>query len=735
MDWIECFLEYTKGLPSPEIFRLWAGISTIAGMLERKVWVTTSGGTIYPNIYAVLVAPPAVGKCLHPDEPVLMFDGKTKRTGDLVVGDTLMGPDSQPRTILNTNPGHGPMFTVVPNKGKNWKCNGDHILVLRKSRNPGKGRITEISVKDWLKAAPWFKSDWKLFRTGVEFQPTDNSVIEPYFVGLFIGDGSKSWGDIAVTTMDLKIVQYLRQVAADWGLVVVERNKGNYNCASTFGLISRIPKYNPLFRAMKALGVTQPGIPRHIPSCMKYGTRTTRLEMLAGLIDSDGFYQSSSQLYEIIAKDKRLAEDIEFVARSLGFGSYIHETMKSAGPGHLGLYYRVFITGGIDEIPCKLQRKQARNLKNIRTVTNVGFNIFPSGEQDWFGITVDGDNRYLLGDFTVTHNSQAIYQTRDLWILSKKVHVAPNSTTKAALLDYIAESERKIVINNGKDMLEYHSLSIASSEFGVLVPSHDTEFLSTLIDIYDNPPDFRENRRHSKSVNIIKPQLNILAGTQPGYLASLLPEEAWSMGFMSRVIMVYSATGPMVELFEFPEGEHPLKAGLLKALIAMSVHIGPMQFGPGAKESVINWQKSGQKPVPEHSKLAHYNGRRMLNMLKLAIISAFSRTNTMLIEQLDVTRAMDWLFAVEDVMPDVFREMVQRSDTQVIQELHFFLWKIWIADKKPIHESRLINFLRQRVPAHAVLRVLEICEKSNIITKMAGTNMYIPRPQQDHGIE
>ena len=63
-DWITAFEEYTKTGSSPEPFRTWGAIATIAGALERKVWTVTQSRAIYPNIYAFLVGPPGVGKSM-----------------------------------------------------------------------------------------------------------------------------------------------------------------------------------------------------------------------------------------------------------------------------------------------------------------------------------------------------------------------------------------------------------------------------------------------------------------------------------------------------------------------------------------------------------------------------------------------------------------------------------------------------------------------------------------------
>ena len=60
-SWIEAFVAHTDNLGSSELFRKWSAIATIAGVLEQKVWLTTTD-QIFPNLYTILVAPPGIGK-------------------------------------------------------------------------------------------------------------------------------------------------------------------------------------------------------------------------------------------------------------------------------------------------------------------------------------------------------------------------------------------------------------------------------------------------------------------------------------------------------------------------------------------------------------------------------------------------------------------------------------------------------------------------------------------------
>lgn len=69
-SWIDAFYSYTEHLPSPALFRKWAGIAAVAGALERKVWIRLPAydANLYPNMFTVIVGPPGVGKTVVTDK-------------------------------------------------------------------------------------------------------------------------------------------------------------------------------------------------------------------------------------------------------------------------------------------------------------------------------------------------------------------------------------------------------------------------------------------------------------------------------------------------------------------------------------------------------------------------------------------------------------------------------------------------------------------------------------------
>jgi hypothetical protein len=336
-------------------------------------------------------------------------------------------------------------------------------------------------------------------------------------------------------------------------------------------------------------------------------------------------------------------------------------------------------------------------------------------------------NLYILLVASPGVGKGIIDDTAALWGKVPRLKTAPDSVTSASMLDSLIEAKRT-VIEDGQVTLEYHSLLIAAEEFGVLVPSHDLEFLSRLNKIYTNPESFRVRRKYIKEeIDILRPQLNILAGTQPGYLASLLPEEAWVMGFTQRLIMVYAQSGPSPELFKEEPERDIREESLVRAIEELSTLSGQFRWEPDAANALRAWDLAGGLPKPQHLRLVHYIKRRTQFMIKLMMISAASRRSGLIIIPFDFERAFTWLRAAEAVMPDVFREMTQKSDSHVLQELVYTVFRIYMKEKqRPVHKSRLWAFLQDRAPSEKIPKLIELAEQSAFITRV-DNDYFIPK--------
>ena len=108
----------------------------------------------------VVIGKKGSGKCMKRDTPVLMSDGSIKMVQDIIIGDKLMGDDSEPRNVLSTCTGYDEMYKIKQMKGEDYTTNGAHILSLKKE-----GQIIDISVNDYFK----FKSLEELEQVEKEF--------------------------------------------------------------------------------------------------------------------------------------------------------------------------------------------------------------------------------------------------------------------------------------------------------------------------------------------------------------------------------------------------------------------------------------------------------------------------------------------------------------------------------------------------------------------------------------
>jgi len=351
------------------------------------------------------------GKCHGKGTPILMYDGEIKMVEDVQVGDMVMGPDSEPRRVQSLSRGYDDMYEIVPIKGEPFVVNGDHILSLKRTNkgiintgrpNGGKqdgqaGGIVDISVKDYLSKSKNFKNNHKLWRTGVRFPNEGSVTMEPYLLGVWLGDGSSH--HMGVTTKDPEMKEYLYDIAEQYDLSInVDHNKDK--TCPTYILSSGVRgQSNVLLDALKAYNLIKN---KHVPKIYRTNSRNVRLDVLAGLIDTDGHL--SGGCYEFSNKNKRLCEDTAFIARSLGFAAYVKERTTTCN-GKRFRSYRVSISGCVSEIPVRIPRKKTKPRLQKKSVLVTGFSVTEMGRGKYYGFNVDRGHLYLLGDFTVTHNS------------------------------------------------------------------------------------------------------------------------------------------------------------------------------------------------------------------------------------------------------------------------------------------------------------------------------------------
>ena len=340
------------------------------------------------GVGGILQVPCGRGKCLGKDTQILMYDGSIKLVQDIVVGDILMGDNSTPRNVLTLARGIERMYMISSsNKLNRYIVNESHILSLKHKDN----RVLDISVLDYLnKLTPSLKNNLYGYRVAIEFKKK-HIEIDPYLLGKWLG--SKTSREMLDLNPSLKLF--------------CEKNGLIREIKNTFGKRTFI-------------------VNKFIPHCYKCNSRQIRLDLLKGMIDYKNEKKDQNEkteFYKFSHHKREFVREIVYLCRSLGIpvvkqcieqskknGFYkitdcienfisniFRDTYEDNDKNGANKIYKIYFNKS--SIPSDGEiiyncpsEKYKINIKKI----NIG---------DYYGFEIDGNHRFVLGDFSVTHNT------------------------------------------------------------------------------------------------------------------------------------------------------------------------------------------------------------------------------------------------------------------------------------------------------------------------------------------
>ena len=395
-------------------------------------------------------------RAVRPDTPVLMFStGKTKRAEDIVVGDVVVGDDGKPRTVVDTVTGESPLYKVKQSHGDDYGISCEHILTLkycghakihwRTSQSASGGYImswydrqtktikskklsvnskntkeqclhkmemfrktididpiVDIHVKDYLKMSKWYQRLMLGVKLRVPIQWSEREVpMDPRILGMWLGDGGTYTATF--TNPDKPLIEYFKTWTKDQGGKFRTQKDGLHHGISYCGFLDLL-RENNLYKN------------KHIPEVYIVNSEKVRLEVLAGLIDTDGSVEQEGRTVRLTqcVEHKAIIDGAQRLARSLGFRASIHEkktSWTSNGERKKGIALVLTISGaGIERIPTLLPRKRC-SPPRCTDMCSTKIEIVEDGIGKFCGFEVDRNNRFLLGDCTITHNCNQTART------------------------------------------------------------------------------------------------------------------------------------------------------------------------------------------------------------------------------------------------------------------------------------------------------------------------------------
>jgi phage terminase large subunit-like protein len=347
-----------------------------------------------------------VGKAQPLDEPVATPTG-WRPIGDIRVGDLVLGSDGKPTRVTGVFPqGVRQIVRVTCSDGSWTRCDVDHLWHVRPTK---KGKASDYITTTAADLARRIADGerWMLpARAELKFEGARELPIDPYLLGLLIGDGGLTTDRVLLSTKDPEIVNFCREQAALWGCELRDLDGTTYHFATTRKIGGR--HHNALRAALIGVGLV--GCNSHtkrVPAEYMVADAADRLALLQGLMDTDGTVSPANGARMYYSVNRALCEDVAALARSLGMNASVrHKKGKYAGADHDSWLTGIAVSEhSIFRVPRKVrnQRYAAIKMRGIMVET-----IEPDGEAPAVCIQVEAaDHLYVTRDCIVTHNTVA----------------------------------------------------------------------------------------------------------------------------------------------------------------------------------------------------------------------------------------------------------------------------------------------------------------------------------------
>jgi P4 family phage/plasmid primase-like protien len=341
--------------------------------------------------------------CFAKGTPVLMVDGKIKSVEDVKVGEKLMGDDGTPRQVQELFRGFSDMYRIVPLVGREetFEVNGQHDLVVKALD------YFTLQKRGWKKyVASWLEhgeADGEIKHVNQTYSMWADA--NQALMNAKASPDSIKEGDI----LKMTVHQYLAVPRPVRKVFVLWRPDQPVDFPSS-----------PLSFDPYTWGATVNPYLDIVPPELKENTMDVRMNVLAGIIDRIGVYYPGSNQVDIHAYSETLIDDVVWMARSLGIACF-KKILEKRTPNKkkvLDRMYQTTLLGGqmLHEIPVRDPKKKPQApRKYAKDYSLIPFKLYQIKDDEFYGFELDGNRRFLLGNFTVQKNSNGKSKTIDLF--------------------------------------------------------------------------------------------------------------------------------------------------------------------------------------------------------------------------------------------------------------------------------------------------------------------------------
>ena len=352
-------------------------------------------------------------------ELVMTPDGYTTM-GEVKIGDTILTPKGIAKVMDKFPQGKKDVYEVTLYDGRKVKCGENHLWkvyshLLRKNYRTTKVLKTSDLIKSGLTKKKGVAYKWLLpINEPIEYSEKDLP-IDPYVLGALLGDGGIT-KNLRISSTDVEIIDKIilnLTAAYPWvnGTWSAHRHDNYWTISlknitkeevdklkRIYGTSKFAKSVNPVFEELKKLGLNCITDNKFIPDIYKFSSKEQRLELLRGLMDTDGYCSKKGDI-SFTNKSEKFVSDVQDICYSLG----IQATKRLRKDGLWILY--ISTSENIFSLKRKSERINPDKDRLHKFIPIVKIEKLDYQEESSCILIDDEEHLYLTRGYVVTHNS------------------------------------------------------------------------------------------------------------------------------------------------------------------------------------------------------------------------------------------------------------------------------------------------------------------------------------------
>lgn len=361
-----------------------------------------------------------IDEALEENEKVLLDNYKWIPIKDVEVGQKVIDHNGLPTTVVRKiDVGVRDIYEFTLSDGRKIKSCDNHNWRVYNSWKKQEEIVTTKKIREkyfYEKYDKRYDKKNKSYNYGI---PVNGSIgyehkdlpIDPYWIGMWIGDGVSS--NTGVCSIDADIIEYCKSYAKKLGCTCTLKKDSKKHKDFTYAyIVNKKGDLNPLIQKLKNLGVFQN---KHIPDVYLKSSISQRQALLAGLLDTDGGIDHKGRV-EFYTSNPVLKDNFTELLRGLGINFKIKEKVKTythkgeKKKGKLSYTFVILSNKCLFRTERKRKRfeeKISRDSKKRDFFVNYSsiINVEHKGLAQAYCIEVDNeDHLFLTTDYIVTKN-------------------------------------------------------------------------------------------------------------------------------------------------------------------------------------------------------------------------------------------------------------------------------------------------------------------------------------------